>query len=84
MGRRWWSVIPTHVHYFTRSSLALLLEREGYEVLDVATSPKAFTVRYYLDRIAGYSGAAAALAVEVAERAGRRRAASGRPTSATG
>ena len=70
MGRRWWSVIPTHVHYFTRSSLTLLLEREGYEVLGVATSPKAFTVRYYLDRIAGYSGAAAALAVEVAERAG--------------
>ena len=70
MGRRWWSVIPTHVQYFTRSSLALLLEREGYELLAVATSPKAFTVRYYLGRLAGYSGALAATAIGAAERAG--------------
>jgi SAM-dependent methyltransferase len=55
MGRRWWSVIPTHVQYFTRGSLTTLLERHGYEVLGVRTAPKAFTVRYYLGRIAGYS-----------------------------
>jgi SAM-dependent methyltransferase len=55
MGRRWWSVIPTHVQYFTRDSLSRLLERHGYEVLAVRTAPKAFTVRYYLGRIGGYS-----------------------------
>jgi SAM-dependent methyltransferase len=55
MGRRWWSVIPTHVQYFTRTSIRLLLERRGYEVLEIATAPKAFTVRYYLDRVGGYS-----------------------------
>ena len=70
MGRRWWSVIPTHVQYFTRSSLAQLLEREGFELLDVATSPKAFTVRYYLGRLAGYSEGLAATAIAAAERAG--------------
>lgn len=55
LGKRWWSVIPTHVQYFTRSSLTKLLERHGYSVLEVGTAPKAFTVRYYLERIAGYS-----------------------------
>lgn len=39
LGSRWWSVIPTHVHYFTRHSIATLLEREGFEVLEITTSP---------------------------------------------
>jgi hypothetical protein len=68
MGRRWWSVIPTHVHYFTRSSLRRLLERHGYAVLDVDTAPKSFTVRYYLGRLGGYSPALAHRLVDLAER----------------
>lgn len=55
MRARWWSVIPTHVQYFTRASMTALLVRHGWEVLDVDTAPKAFTVRYYLERIGGYS-----------------------------
>jgi SAM-dependent methyltransferase len=70
MGRRWWSVIPTHVQYFTRHSLTRLLEREGFELLDVATSPKAFTVSYYLGRLGGYSEGVAAAATRAAERMG--------------
>jgi SAM-dependent methyltransferase len=70
MGRRWWSVIPTHVQYFTRASLTTLLRRHGYEVLEVVTSPKAFTVGYYLDRIGGYSRPLAAALVRGARRAG--------------
>jgi SAM-dependent methyltransferase len=52
---RWWSVIPTHVQYFTRGSIATLLERHGYEPLETTTAPKAFSVEYYLSRIEGYS-----------------------------
>jgi len=52
---RWWSVIPTHVQFFTRGSLSTLLERHGWTVLDIASAPKAFTVRYYLQRVGGYS-----------------------------
>ena len=52
---RWWSVIPTHVQFFTRGSLRTLLERHGWTVLEIASSPKAFTVRYYLERVGGYS-----------------------------
>ncbi|MEA2368785.1 MAG: hypothetical protein QOH38_1503 [Thermoleophilaceae bacterium] len=55
MGPRWWSVIPTHVQYFTRPSLFTLLRRRGFEPLWSGTAPKAFTVRYYLERIGGYS-----------------------------
>lgn len=54
LGRRWWSVIPTHLHLFTRRSLARLLERHGFEVLATGTAPKTFTVAYYLDRLGGY------------------------------
>jgi len=55
LGRRWWSVIPTHVQYFTRRSITTLLGREGFQVLQISTAPKAFTVAYYLGRIEGYS-----------------------------
>ncbi len=54
MGRRWWSVIPTHVHYFTRDSIELLLARHRFEPVAIATAPKTFTVRYYLERLGGY------------------------------
>jgi SAM-dependent methyltransferase len=59
MGSRWWSVIPTHVQYFTRDSVATLLRRHGFEPLHVRTAPKTFSVRYYAWRIGGYSTGAA-------------------------
>jgi SAM-dependent methyltransferase len=74
LGKRWWSVIPTHVQYFTSSSLATLLARCGFDPLETSTAPKAFTVGYYLERVGGYSPAAgrvlarAAAASGIAER----------------
>lgn len=70
LGRRWWSVIPTHVQYFTRNSIAVLLARTGWELLALHTAPKAFTVRYYLSRIGGYSKPAASALVGLAELTG--------------
>ncbi|MDX6614919.1 MAG: hypothetical protein QOD60_10 [Solirubrobacterales bacterium] len=70
MGRRWWSVLPTHLQYFTRRSIATLLERHGYDVLEISTAPKAFTVRYYLERTGGYSRPLARGLVRGAEAAG--------------
>jgi hypothetical protein len=70
LGARWWSVIPTHVQYFTRGSLRTLLARHRWEVLELGTAPKAFTVRYYLSRIGGYSPALGRAAVGVAARLG--------------
>ncbi len=57
MGKRWWSVIPTHVHYFTRASITALLVRHGYRVVSISTQPKTFTAGYYLGRLGGYSDA---------------------------
>lgn len=74
MGTRWWSVIPTHVQYFTRASMTALLRRCGWQPLWLGTAPKSFTVGYYLSRISGYSEPVgdtlvrAAGAVRVAER----------------
>jgi SAM-dependent methyltransferase len=70
MGPRWWSVIPTHVQYFTRPSLFTLLRRRDYEPLWAGTAPKSFTVRYYLDRVGGYSKPLAGALVGAAAAAG--------------
>jgi SAM-dependent methyltransferase len=70
MGRRWWSVLPTHVQYFTRGSLSTLLAGSGFEVLEISTAPKAFTVGYYLGRIGGYSEAAGRTLVRAGVAAG--------------
>ena len=70
LGARWWSVLPTHVHYFTRNSLATLLRRREFDPLVVRTAPKAFSVAYYLDRLGGYSRPLANGLVRAAQAAG--------------
>jgi SAM-dependent methyltransferase len=70
MGRRWWSVIPTHVHYFTRNSMRVMLERNGFALVAVETAPKTFTVGYYLERIGGYRSGLSRTLVAVARRLG--------------
>lgn len=67
LGSRWWSVLPTHVQYFTRASMSRLLRDTGFGVEWVGTAPKGFTVRYYLERLGGYSRRLAAAAVRGAE-----------------
>lgn len=70
LGRRWWSVIPTHVQYFTRDSMNRLLRRHGWTPLEIDTAPKAFTVRYYLERLGGYSRPLATGLVRIATATG--------------
>jgi SAM-dependent methyltransferase len=70
MGARWWSVIPTHVHYFTRASMRELLRRHGFTPVEMATQPKAFSVEYYLSRIGGYSRPVGDALVRAASAAG--------------
>jgi hypothetical protein len=70
LGKRWWSVIPTHVHLFTRRSLRALLERNGFEVLAMGSAPKSFSVAYYLERLGGYSPPLARVLVRAARAVG--------------
>jgi SAM-dependent methyltransferase len=70
LGARWWSVLPTHLHYFTGRSLARLLDRTGFAVEWSGTAPKVFSVGYYLGRLEGYSPAVAGGAVAAARAVG--------------
>ena len=54
MGRRWWSVLPMHLQYFTRSSMRQLLTRHGFDVRSVDSHPKVFSAGYYADRFATF------------------------------
>ncbi|MEA2347958.1 MAG: hypothetical protein QOG62_1745 [Thermoleophilaceae bacterium] len=68
LGKRWWSVIPTHVHYFTRGSITRMLDRRGFDVLKIGTDAKAFTVRYYLEKGGGYLPGLSRMLVRIAEK----------------
>lgn len=70
LGRGWWSVIPTHVQYFTRASFVTLLGRHDYEVVSIETAPKWLSVGYYLERVGGYSPGLARLLGATARRLG--------------
>lgn len=70
LGQRWWSVLPMHLQYFTRPSLGMLLREHGFEVRLATTHPKVFTVRYYAERVAGYSPLLARSVVGAAEAVG--------------
>lgn len=70
MGRRWWSVLPMHVQYFHRPSLARLLEDRGFHVRSMRSHAKVFSARYYAERLGGYSGAAGRVSVGALERLG--------------
>ncbi|MFA5785916.1 MAG: class I SAM-dependent methyltransferase [Actinomycetota bacterium] len=71
MGRRWWSVLPMHVQYFTRASIVRLLGDHGFRVLHLGTHAKVFSTRYYSERLGGYSKTLAGASAAVLERAGR-------------
>jgi hypothetical protein len=47
-----------------------MVRRHGYEPLYVATDPKSFTVRYYLDKGGGYLPGISKALIQGAERAG--------------
>jgi 2-polyprenyl-3-methyl-5-hydroxy-6-metoxy-1,4-benzoquinol methylase len=49
---RWWSVLPMHLQYFSRTSLSQLLLRAGFRPVHTGSHPKSFTARYYADRVA--------------------------------
>jgi SAM-dependent methyltransferase len=70
MGSRWWSVLPMHVQYFTRSSMTRLLTDAGFEVIGIRSHPKVFTASYYADRLGGYSTGLASTAKAVSRRIG--------------
>jgi hypothetical protein len=54
-----------HLQYFTRGSMRRLLEGSGFTVASIRTHAKAFSARYYAERLGGYSPAVERAATRV-------------------
>jgi len=53
---RWWGIKQSHLYYFTRKTLKKMLEVSGFVAIKVKSSPRTFSVKYWLSRFKGYSG----------------------------
>jgi 2-polyprenyl-3-methyl-5-hydroxy-6-metoxy-1,4-benzoquinol methylase len=55
MGQRWPWLMEMHIYYFTRRTLAMLLEKEGLEVLSVQPQGRYLRLGYLATRISAFS-----------------------------
>jgi 2-polyprenyl-3-methyl-5-hydroxy-6-metoxy-1,4-benzoquinol methylase len=55
MGRRWPWLMEMHVYYFTRRTLAALLEQVGFQVLTVRSQGRYLRLGYLATRVAAFS-----------------------------
>jgi len=49
-GRRWPWYMRMHLYYFTRGTLARMLEEAGFEVLEIARARRIVSLRYFLEK----------------------------------
>ncbi len=55
MGQRWPWLMDMHVHYFSRKSMRLFLEKNHFEIMWEGTQGRYLSLRYLVSRIAGLS-----------------------------
>jgi SAM-dependent methyltransferase len=55
MGPRWPWLMDMHVHYLSRKSMRLFLEKNHFEVIWEGTQGRYLSLRYLVSRIAGLS-----------------------------
>lgn len=53
---RWWGIKQSHLYYFTRKTLERMLEASGFVIIKCKSSPRTFSIKYWLSRFEGYSG----------------------------
>ena len=56
LGARWWGFEPWHLWYFSRESLVLTLERQGFEVIERRSYRRTFSLGYWLAKGEGLVG----------------------------
>lgn len=57
LGARWHALVPPeHLHYFTRQSMALLLQKSGFELIEMRAPVKSFTLGYIFQMFARWQG----------------------------
>jgi 2-polyprenyl-3-methyl-5-hydroxy-6-metoxy-1,4-benzoquinol methylase len=55
MGRRWPWLMEMHIYYFTRRTLAMLLEQAGFQVISVQSQGRYQRLGYLATRIAAFN-----------------------------
>ena len=55
LKRRWWFTLSVHLFYFTRKTIAKLLEQEGFEVISMQRLYPSLQLGYLIQRLAVYS-----------------------------
>jgi 2-polyprenyl-3-methyl-5-hydroxy-6-metoxy-1,4-benzoquinol methylase len=66
LRRWWWSVLPGHIWLFSRTTLSRLVRDAGFEIAQISTHPKTFSVAYYAGRLGGYASIAGRAARRIA------------------
>jgi SAM-dependent methyltransferase len=56
-GTHWWTLLDDHYFYFTRRTLRLLLESEGFVVEKMRAHGRRFPVRHWVFKLSQYSDA---------------------------
>jgi SAM-dependent methyltransferase len=57
MGRRWHLLVPPeHIYYFNRKSLQMLLEKNGFAVIETGCVGKRFTLKYIVHMLYRWQG----------------------------
>jgi len=57
MGSKWIHIKREHLYYFSRRSLAMMLGRCGYLVIEIGSFPKPMTLEYAVNQFKSYKGA---------------------------
>jgi 2-polyprenyl-3-methyl-5-hydroxy-6-metoxy-1,4-benzoquinol methylase len=65
MGRRWVLLLREHLWYFSPATIAALLSRTGFTLIDVRPKLVPFSLASIVDRLAQYPGAAGSLAARL-------------------
>lgn len=57
LGKRWHAIVPPeHIHYFTRASMRLLLDKAGLQEIDIYGPAKSFTLAYVFQTLSRWQG----------------------------
>ncbi len=70
MGRRWPWLMEMHIHYFSRRTLAQMLQKAGFEVLAAGAQGRYLRLGYLASRLEGLNPALGAGAVRLCQRLG--------------
>ncbi|MBN1284308.1 MAG: class I SAM-dependent methyltransferase [Anaerolineae bacterium] len=70
MGKRWPWLMEMHMHYFSRRTLAALLEAAGFEVKHIFAEGRFIRLDYLITRIAAFSPPLAAVGQKLIEALG--------------